>query len=78
MVLNKMTLKSFGKLTTKPRYGTFSPYQTSALSVQSGLVLTLLGGGAFGNEQSWIIEAIHRALSLYPDYGLEIAIVSYG
>ena len=42
------------------------------------LFLTLLGGGAFGNEQSWIIEAIHRALSLYPDYGLEIAIVSYG
>ena len=42
------------------------------------LFLTLLGGGAFGNEQSWIIGAIHRTLSLYRHYGLEIAIISYG
>lgn len=41
------------------------------------LYLTLLGGGAFGNEMAWIQSAIMRAISLYPDCGLNIAIVSY-
>lgn len=40
--------------------------------------LTLLGGGAFGNEESWIVSAIRRALSLNRDSGLDVAIVSYG
>lgn len=40
--------------------------------------LTLLGGGAFGNETDWIIGAIHRALNLYKDTDLDVAIVSYG
>lgn len=42
------------------------------------LFLTLLGGGAFGNQQSWIMGAIHRALSLYRDSGLAVAIISHG
>lgn len=40
--------------------------------------LTLLGGGAFGNEMDWITGAIRRSLSLYADDGLDVAIVSYG
>ena len=40
--------------------------------------LTLLGGGAFGNETDWIICAIKRAIELYNDFGLNVAIVSYG
>lgn len=42
------------------------------------LYLTLLGGGAFGNDTSWIIAALDRALTLYRDAGLEVAMVSYG
>ena len=42
------------------------------------LFLTLLGGGAFGNELAWITGAIRRSLSQYHDYGLDVAIVSYG
>jgi hypothetical protein len=42
------------------------------------LFLTLLGGGAFGNETAWIIGAIQRALTLYNDVELDVAIVSYG
>ncbi len=42
------------------------------------LFLTLLGGGAFGNETAWIIEGIQRALTLYKDVDLDVAIVSYG
>lgn len=40
--------------------------------------LTLLGGGAFGNQASWIIAAIERAVSLFADAPLEVSIVSYG
>jgi len=50
-------------------------------STKSGnhrLFLTLLGGGAFGNETEWIIDAIQRTLNLYQDADLDIAIVSYG
>ena len=40
--------------------------------------LTLLGGGAFGNRTGWIIDAMQRALKLYEDAHLDVAIVSYG
>src|SRR6266481_4704393 len=42
------------------------------------LFLTLLGGGAFGNEIDWIIVGIQRALNLYQRADLDVAIVSYG
>ena len=41
------------------------------------LFLTLLGGGAFGNEEDWIFDAIARSLKRFPDAGLDIGIVSY-
>lgn len=40
--------------------------------------LTLLGGGAFGNAISWIIDALQKALNAYRQSGLSIMIVSYG
>lgn len=40
--------------------------------------LTLLGGGAFGNQTDWIIGGIRRALDLYRHADLDVAIVSYG
>jgi len=43
----------------------------------SRLFLTLLGGGAFGNDIRWIIDGIQRALSIYKDVDLDVAIVSY-
>jgi len=42
------------------------------------LFLTLVGGGVFRNEKSWILDAIQRALYLYKDAELDVAIVSYG
>lgn len=39
--------------------------------------LTLVGGGAFGNDLAWIVRAIDRALSRYADHDLDIAVVSY-
>ena len=42
------------------------------------LFLTLLGGGAFGNQIDWIVAAIQRALNIYKNVELDVAIVSYG
>lgn len=42
------------------------------------LFLTLLGGGAFGNQTDWILAAIQRALNIYNNVKLDVAIVSYG
>ncbi len=40
--------------------------------------LTLIGGGAFCNEAAWIMDSLHRALDLYKQAALDVAIVSYG
>ena len=40
--------------------------------------LTLVGGGVFGNETAWIVDSLQRALALYKDAALDVAIVSYG
>ena len=40
--------------------------------------LTLIGGGAFGNEIAWIIDAIERSLNLYKHIDLDVVLVSYG
>ncbi|MEO5839552.1 MAG: hypothetical protein ABIQ73_01470 [Acidimicrobiales bacterium] len=40
--------------------------------------LTRVGGGAFGNPGSWITDAIERALRVFADADLDVAVVSYG
>ena len=42
------------------------------------MLLTLLGGGAFGNAPEWIHTAIRRALDKAQGYGLDVRLVSYG
>ena len=39
---------------------------------------TSLGGGAFGNDESWIVAAILRALEMMRETALEVKLVSYG
>jgi hypothetical protein len=40
--------------------------------------LTLLGGGAFGNETDWILDSLERALHACAPLDLDVAVVSYG
>lgn len=40
--------------------------------------LTLVGGGAFGNEEYWIIESLQQAIRRFKNTPLEIKVVSYG
>jgi hypothetical protein len=41
-------------------------------------LLTSLGGGAFGNPDSWIFAAIRRALQMVSALDLDVRLVSYG
>lgn len=54
----------------------------AALNAQRGasniVLLTLLGGGAFGNADAWIYAALRRALTLAAHLPLDVRIVSYG
>jgi hypothetical protein len=42
------------------------------------VLLTLLGGGAFGNDAAWIRAALRRAIITVAGHGLDIVLVSYG
>ncbi len=46
-------------------------------SGNKSVYLTLLGGGAFGNDQVWILDAIRRAAKLYAKFDLVVKIVSF-
>ncbi len=50
----------------------------SANTKNNKVFLTLLGGGAFGNHDDWIFAAIKRALKIFADAPLDVAIVSHG
>lgn len=52
--------------------------RNAARTGNNRLYLTLLGGGAFGNRQAWILDAIDRAARLLPNCGLNVFVVSYG
>lgn len=46
--------------------------------VSDVVLLTRLGGGAFGNADAWIDTAMMRALDLVRDFDLDVRLVSYG
>lgn len=43
--------------------------------VSNVVLLTRLGGGAFGNADDWIDAAMRRAISMAVDYGLDVQLV---
>jgi hypothetical protein len=55
---------------------------TAALNAQRGalkvVLLTQLGGGAFGNQDDWINTAMRRSLELMLESDLDVRLVSYG
>jgi hypothetical protein len=42
------------------------------------VLLTRLGGGAFGNDDAWIDAAMGRALTKVQDFSLDVRLVSFG
>jgi hypothetical protein len=72
--------KLFASLILDAAYeATMLPAVLNARRGESNVVLlTLLGGGAFGNEDDWIYAAIRRALKMMSGFGLDVRLVSYG
>ncbi|MCH2065468.1 MAG: hypothetical protein MK194_17295, partial [Roseibacillus sp.] len=52
-------------------------HENMARTGNSVAYLTMVGGGAFGNEADWIIDAIRRAIDLLPGTGLDVRIVHH-
>ena len=54
----------------------------AVLNAQRGasnvVFLTSLGGGSFGNDESWIYAAMRRALEMMLRCDLDVRLVSYG
>src|SRR6266571_8211996 len=51
--------------------------QNAQRGVSNVVFLSSLGGGAFGNHESWIHAAIQRALHLVSNIALDVRLVSY-
>ncbi len=54
----------------------------AVLNAQRGassiVLLTRLGGGAFGNDDTWINATMLRALTKVEDFDLDVRLVSFG
>lgn len=50
----------------------------AARGASNRVLLTRLGGGAFGNVDAWIDAALLRALQIAGGYDLDVVIVSHG
>ncbi len=51
--------------------------QNAAAARSNVVLLTRLGGGAFGNDPDWIDAAMRRALDACRDFDLDVRLVSY-
>ena len=71
---------AFAKLVLEAAYE--ATLWATVLNAQRGgsrsVLLTSLGGGAFGNDESWIEAALTRALQLARAFELDVRLVSYG
>ena len=56
-------------------YAALKNFETTGNNI---LYLTLVGGGAFGNKQEWIFNAIRKAVTKFSTVPLDVKIVSYG
>jgi len=72
--------KPFAKLVLEAAYEAtlLSAAEKAGSGGSNTVLLTRLGGGAFGNHDDWINDAIVRGLRVVEYAGLDIRIVSYG
>merc|ERR1712005_87817 len=68
--------ESISRLALRSAY--IGAYLAARLNGRSSLVLTLVGGGVFGNNYEWICDAIAEAHKLYGAHPLKrVALLSY-
>lgn len=78
--IGPMHWESFARLILEAAYeATMLAAVLNAARGRSNVVLlTSLGGGAFGNADNWIDDSMRRALQLLRGYDLDVRLVSYG
>ena len=78
--LPKNDWESFGRMVLQASYE--ATMLAAAEQASSGgsnkVLLTRIGGSAFGNGDDWINSAIERAIGIVDDAGLDIIIVAHG
>ena len=72
--------ESFARLILEATYEatTFAALINYDRTGNNKVFLTLVGGGAFGNETEWIFDAITKTINKFSNTPLDIRIVSYG
>jgi hypothetical protein len=70
----------FARLVLEPAYEAtlWAAVLNAARGASNVVLMTSLGGGAFGNDESWIGAAMERALTLMSARDLEVRLVSFG
>ena len=72
--------ESFASLVLQAAYEAtmWAGLQNAQRGASNVVLLTSLGGGAFGNDENWIHEAVRRALKMVSDCDLDVRLVSHG
>lgn len=72
--------KDFAKLILEATYEAtfYTALKNFENTGNNRVYLTLVGGGAFGNDYKWISDAIRHAVSKFRNAPLDVMIVSYG
>lgn len=72
--------ETFAKLILEATYEAtfYAALKNYELTGSPKLFLTLVGGGVFGNELEWILEAIEKSMQKFQKTPLNVNIVSYG
>jgi hypothetical protein len=71
--------RAFGTLVLEAAYEAtlWAALERAQAGGSNRVLLTLLGDGAFGNEETWIYQAIRRALRLFENHALDVKVVAY-
>ena len=74
------TWEAFARLVLEATYEAtlLAAVEQSRAGGSGTVLLTRVGGGVFGNADTWIDDAIVRALTIVEHAGLDIRLVSYG
>jgi len=72
--------KAFASLVLQAAYEAtmWASVQNAQRGASNVVLLTSLGGGAFGNDENWIHDAMWRALKMMSKIELDVRLVSYG
>jgi len=75
-----MYWESFARIILEATYEAtfFAALRNLQMTGSNLLYLTLVGGGAFGNDENWILESIQKVVHQFKNVPLDVNFVSYG